>query len=133
MTRCVAGLLSPFGPPGIIVGQIASGQLSLCHDARILAEYDEFLRRRAFPYQPDEIVALLAQVRAGGELVSARPLDTSLPDADDEPFLEVAVSAMVEFLVTGNLEHFPADRCGNVQVVTLSEFLDVGFRGRISP
>ena len=126
----VSGLLSPFGPPGVIVGQIASGQLCVCHDARILAEYDDVLRRPAFPFQPQEIAALLAQLRAGGEFVAARPLSASLPDADDEPFLEVAVTAMAEFLVTGNLKHFPADRCGGMRVVTPAAFLETGFDER---
>jgi predicted nucleic acid-binding protein len=37
----VSGLLSPFGPPGVIVSLTAAGRLSLCYDARILAEYAE--------------------------------------------------------------------------------------------
>lgn len=52
---------------------------------------------------------LLAQVRAQGELVVPVPLSVRLPHADDEPFLEVAKVAMVEFLVTGNLRHFAVE------------------------
>ena len=57
-------------------------------------------------------------------------MGVSLPNADDEPFLQVAVTAMAEFLVTGNLNHFPADRRGCVQLVTPWEFLKTGFRER---
>ncbi len=39
----VAGLLSPFGPPGEIVRMIVAGSLSLCFDARILSEYSDVL------------------------------------------------------------------------------------------
>jgi len=124
----VSGLLSPFGPPGVIVGLIAAGRLRLCYDARMLAEYNEVLRRPAFPFADKEVTALMAQIRTGGELIAAEPLPVRLPDPDDEPFLEVAASAIVEFLVTGNLKHFPHERRQRVRVVSPREFLDVALR-----
>ena len=90
----VSGLLSPFGPPGVIAGLITAGRLCPCHDARILAEYNEVLRRSAFPFAEEEVAALMAQIQASGELVAAKPLPLRLPDPDDEPFLEVAAAAM---------------------------------------
>ena len=122
----VSGLLSPFKPPGI-VGLIAAGRLRLCYDMRIIAEYDDVLRRPAFPFEAAEAAALLAQVRAGGEVAAGEPLKIRLPHPDDEPFLEVALSAQAEFLVTGNLRHFPHDRCHGVRVVSPREFMDRAF------
>lgn len=69
----VSGLLSPFGPPGTIIGLIAAGRLSLCHDARILAEYAEVLRRPGFAFAEEDVSALLRQVEAGGELIFPMP------------------------------------------------------------
>ena len=120
----VSGLLSPFGPPGVIVGLIAAGRLSLCYDARILAEYREVLHRPAFPFSHVEIATLTAQIEAGGVLGAPVPLARRLPDTDDEPFLEVALATQARFLVTGNGDHFPPDsRCG-IQVVSPREFID---------
>jgi uncharacterized protein len=34
------------------------------------------------------------------------PLDVTLPDADDLPFLELAVAGRADALVTGNARHF---------------------------
>ena len=123
----VSGLLSPFNPPGVIVGLVAAGRLSLCYDLRIIAEYDEVLRRPAFPFEATEIAAFLAQVRAGGEVSAGEPLKARLHHPDDEPFLEVALSARAEFLVTGNPKHFPRDRCQGVQVVSPRQFMDRAF------
>ena len=120
----VSGLLSPFGPPGVIVRLVAAGRLNLCYDARIVAEYTEVLRRPTFPFNSDEIGALTAQIEAGGELISPVPLAAPLPDPDDEPFLEVAIAARAEFLVTGNGHHFPRDRRAGVRVVSPREFVD---------
>ncbi len=124
----VSGLLSPFGPPGVIVGLIAAGRLSLCYDSRILAEYNEVLGRPSFPFAEKDVAVLMAQIRTGGELATANPLSVRLPDPDDEPFLEVAASAMVEFLVTGNLKHFPRERRQGVRVVSPRELLESGLR-----
>ena len=120
----VSGLLSPFGPPGIIVRLIAAGRLNLCYDARIVTEYTEVLHRPAFPFSRDEVAALTAQIEAGGVLASPVPLAERLPDTDDEPFLEVAIAARAEFLVTGNGDHFPPDRRAGVRVVSPREFID---------
>ena len=107
-----------------IVRLIAAGRLNLCYDARIVTEYTEVLHRPAFPFSRDEVAALTAQIEAGGVLASPVPLAERLPDTDDEPFLEVAIAARAEFLVTGNGDHFPPDRRAGVRVVSPREFID---------
>jgi len=121
----VSGLLNPYGAPGRIVQMVAAGELQLCFDARILAEYRQVLRRPAFPFGPEEVDALLRQVHAAGEPVAARPLARALPDGDDEPMLEVAIGGDAEYLVTGNVRHFPAKCRGGIRVVSPVEFLAI--------
>ena len=120
----VSGLLTPFGAPGVIVSLIAGGRLVLCYDARILAEYRDVLRRPAFPFEEETITSFLAQIQMQGEMVVAVPLSIGLRDEDDEPFLEVAAAARVEFLVTGNLRHFPEGGWNGTRIVSPREFLD---------
>jgi putative PIN family toxin of toxin-antitoxin system len=119
----VAGLLSPFGPCADIVRMASSGELTLCLDARILSEYNEVLRRPKFAFEEDSVVALLDYLEYRGQTVAASPLSHSLPDPDDEPFLEVACSCGAEYLVTGNAAHFPAALCQGINVVSPAEFL----------
>jgi putative PIN family toxin of toxin-antitoxin system len=119
----VAGLLSPFGPPGEIVRMASSGELTLCLDARILTEYDEVLRRPRFGFDAGEVAVLLDFAEHRGHLVASVPLRDSLPDPDDEPFLEVALAGAAEHLVTGNLVHFPPPLRQGVAVVSPGEFL----------
>ncbi len=125
----VSGFLNPYGPPGSLVGFAASGELSLCYDARILAEYREVLLRPRFELDAHAVEDFLAQVEAEGEPVTAAPLPHRLPDRSDEPFLEAALSARAECLVTGNRQHFPARLCLGMRVLTPAEFLDA-FRRR---
>ena len=118
----VSGLLSPFGPCGRIVCMVSSGELTISLDARILAEYEEVLCRPKFKFEKGKIIDLLDHIQHRGLTVASSPLFQSLPDVDDEPFLEVAIAATV-CLITGNRVHFPSDLCQNVVVLSPSEFL----------
>jgi putative PIN family toxin of toxin-antitoxin system len=125
----VSGLWSPFGPPGEIVSLVAAGALPLLLDERILGEYREVLARRGFGFDLEMVESLLFQVEATGEFVVTQPLPERLPDPDDEAFLEVALAAHADFLVTGNLRHFPARLRQGVAVVSPRDFLEA-LRGR---
>lgn len=119
----VSGFLNPYGAPGKIVQMVSSGTLSLCYDARVFSEYKKVLHRSKFNFDPVEIVAFLEQVQANGRVIASGPLSVSLPDPYDEPFLEIAVSANVPYLVTGNIRHFPMKYRKEIQIVLPSEFL----------
>lgn len=125
----VAGLLSPFGPPGEIVRMLSSGELTLCFDARVLCEYSEVLGRAKFGFDQEKIAALLDGIEYRGQAVASSPLGDSLPDPDDEPFLEIACSGPAECLITGNGSHFPPPLCRGASVLSPSEFLAAYRRG----
>ena len=119
----VAGLLSPFGACGEIVRMISAGDLTLSFDARILSEYEEVLRRPRFGFEAEKVAAILDYIVYRGRAVAPSPLSHSLPDLDDEPFLEVTLASQAACLVTGNQKHFPAERCQGVKVFSPNEFL----------
>lgn len=120
----VSGLLSPFGPPGEIVRMVSSGTVILCLDARIRSEYEAVLARPRFGFDPDAVAALLDYVDFASETCASQPLASRLPDPDDEPFLEVALACSADFLVTGNVAHFPPESRSGVQVVSPAEFIE---------
>lgn len=119
----VAGLLTPFGVCSEIVRMISSGELTLSFDARILTEYSEVLRRQKFGFEEEKIAALLDYIVDQGHSVAPSPLIDSLPDADDEPFLEVALAGQSKCLVTGNQKHFSAALCQGARVFSPKDFL----------
>jgi putative PIN family toxin of toxin-antitoxin system len=119
----VAGLLSPFGACGKIMHMVSSGELTLSFDARILSEYNEVLRRPRFGFEEEKVAALLDYIMYRGLIVASSPLQQSLPDPDDEPFLEVALAGHAVCLVTGNIKHFPSERCQGVKILSPNDFL----------
>ena len=121
----VSGLLNPYGAPGQIARMAAMGEISLCFDARILGEYSDVLLRPRFGFRAEHVDALLEQIRVAGVSPATHALTSQLPDRDDEAFLEVAVAAAAEYLVTGNTRHFPVRlRCG-MEVVSPAEFVEI--------
>jgi uncharacterized protein len=118
-----AGLLSPFGPCGEIVRMVSSGELVLCIDARILSEYHDVLRRPRFRFEHDKVAALMDYIEYRSQAVASSSLSRSLPDPDDEPFLEIALSRDAECLITGNHAHYPPGLCKDARVLSPADFL----------
>lgn len=119
----VSGFLSPFSPSGEIVRMIASGELELCHDSRILSEYKEVLSRPKFSFDVNHINDLLIQIESCGFTAGALPLKKALPDKSDEPFLEVAITGKAHCLVTGNVKHYPIHLRQAMLILSPAEFL----------
>ena len=125
----VSGFLSPAGPPGRIVEWLRNGSAQAVVDDRIMAEYDEVLKRPQFGLPVSEVNLVLAAIRARSFWIEATiHLTRSLPDPDDAPFLECALAAGVP-LVTGNLRHFPKSATRDAMVITPGQFV-VRFRGQ---
>ena len=125
----VSGFISPEGPPGAILRLLETELLVPCLSEAILAEYRDVLSRPHLGIPRAAADLLLEDMRAVGLRVTPLPLPHRLPDPDDEPFLEAAIAAEADFLVTGNLRHFPARLRQGVAVVSPREFIEA-LRGR---
>lgn len=126
----VSGFLSPTGPPGRIVEWLRVGEVQAVVDDRILAEYAEVLARPVFHLSVADVEVVLARIRALAFRVEATAthLTPDLPDPDDAPFLECAMTASVP-LVTGNTRHYPRTATKGLTVLTPAQLV-ASRRGR---
>ena len=120
----VSGLLTPFGVCGDIVRLIVSGEITICVDGRIIFEYEEVLKRPRFHFSHHQVETFIAYIQSTAEQHSPPPLRHPLPDPDDAPFLEVAISAKADALVTGNTKHFPPLLRHDIPVLSPRTLLD---------
>jgi len=120
----IAGLLSPFGTPAQVLQLILAGRVGLCVDVRILTEYRDVLARPKFGFDADAVADLMEFIEQVAEIVAPTPWGLDLPDSADAMFLEVARAGQADYLVTGNLKHFPARKRREVRVVSPTQFLD---------
>ena len=119
----VSGLLCPSGAPGEIVRMLVSGVIELVYDARIIWEYEEVLKRPKFGIPEQLVRDIVVFVENFGHVTAGTPLKTRLPDIDDEPFLEAAIAGKADFLITGNIAHYPAPARQGISVVSPSDFI----------
>ena len=119
----VSALLNPYGHPAEVVRLLLTGHINIYYDQRILSEYEEVLYRPKFDFNKEHIDAFLNEIKFIGHPVLSTPLKESLPDQNDNMFLEVAVSGNVEYIITGNLNHFPIQLCQGVKVYSPADFV----------
>ena len=97
----------------------------------VLAEYEEVLRRPRFAIERDKLSNAIARIRSASLLVHPETRVTAALDPDDNIFLECAQAADADYLITGNIKHFPAT-WRKTQIVTPRQFLEAaGFQEKI--
>jgi len=122
----ISGVLNPHGAPGLILNAVLNKAVTLLLDDRILFEYREVLLRPKFRFPIDYIQSLLEFLEYESTYIIAGPSSALVPDSDDIPFYEVAISGRADYLVTGNDKHFPPEQL----IVSPREFVDV-LRGAV--
>lgn len=120
----VSGMINAYGAPGRIIDLIREGLVELVVDDRILAEYTEVLNRPKFHayFLASDVRDILVFLNHNTHYVVSTTHIVDIPDLDDAPFLEVALTAAVP-LITGNATHFPAHYRSRTSIYTPAEFI----------
>ena len=121
----ISGLFPNRTPPAIILELIIEGHLQVCYNASILSEYRGVSLRVKFNFNREHINLILNHIEKSGYLVPSYPINIILPDEDDIIFIETAIIGKADYLITGNIKHFPKKECKNIKVVTPAEFLKI--------
>lgn len=118
----VSACWKPGGLEAQVVNMATTGEAIACVSPAVLAEYRDVLSRPKLAAVNARTIELLAALELNAIVVErAIPVNTSIDD-DDNRFLECASAAGAEFLITGNLRHYPAT-CGTTRVVNARAFL----------
>ncbi len=116
----VSAFLSPSGAPTKAFDHVLNGNVTMCFDSNIMAEYREILNRPKFKFNPKHVEQVLDFIMQAGISIVPKPLNIDFIDEDDKIFYEVAVHVKGH-LVTGNEKHYPKE----LNVVTAAEFLEI--------
>lgn len=121
----VSAALTPLGSCGEVLRQLEASAFRVAYDVRIMAEYAEVLARPHFHQSPQDVAVFLGMIEGRGQRVTASRRALALPHEDDRAFVEVAMQAGADFLVTGNQRHYPAQQGQTYTVLGPKGFLDV--------
>ena len=120
----VSAFLNPRSNAARILRLIIQGDILIVLNESILAEYYEVLKRPKFELNIEAVQIVIEYIRSIGLNSPSLARSISLPDRDDEPFLEAALATQANALITGNIKHFPKKRCLGQKTMTPRDFLD---------
>ena len=123
----LSGMLSNFGPAAVILGLVLNRRLGLVLDERILDEYEEVMNRPRFGLGHRDLLTVLERLRRVAQVHAPQAMPggrRGFPDPDDVMFVEAALGARADWLVTRNLKHFPPARCGGVKIITPEQVVE---------
>jgi len=120
----ISALLQPQGfPAEVLVAALAGENVEMCVSADIYSEYEEVIRRPRFKRSEEEITDALRAIREQARWVKPLQKVRACSDPHDDVFLECAQAARAQFLITGNIKHFPSS-WADTRIVTAREFLE---------
>ena len=106
----ISGLLKPESNPALIMSLILrGGDCRLCVTENILSEYEEVSGRGKFKtLDRASVREFLSTLRSRALWVVPKvTIDDVAKDPDDKALLGCALESKADFLITGNLHHFP--------------------------
>jgi len=124
----VSALIKPDSTPELIVLMILNNQVTMYISNEVFQEYKQVLNRGKFEkyLNSKKIKSFLSRIKRCA--IKIRPkvtVDIIKDDPADNKFLECALEAEADFLITGNIKHFPPKKFHKTQIVTPSEFLSM--------
>ncbi len=121
----ISALLKPESHPALIMSLILNGNCTLCLTEKIFAEYEEVSARGKFKKLNQASVGefLTTLRRKALWVVPKVTVDGVTKDPDDNAFLECALESKADFLITGNIHHFPVKKFYHTSIVTPGEFV----------
>jgi putative PIN family toxin of toxin-antitoxin system len=103
----------------------AFSEYRVCYSDATLKELLETLKRPKFQHirKAERIEMTLQVLHSMGTLFIPKPCKIILPDPDDAIYLDLAITAYAESIITGNKKHFPEKLCEGIKILSPSEFL----------
>jgi putative PIN family toxin of toxin-antitoxin system len=117
----VSALLCPQSLPAKILGLVLNGTIGVVYDNNVLVEYIDVLSREKFKINRETIKVVLGFITNDGEYIISTPQNLKFADEDDKIFYELYKSGKVDFLITGNIKHFPKEK----NIITPREFIEI--------
>ena len=117
----VSALLIPVSLPAKILETVLKRQTTIVYDNRILVEYIDVLFREKFKINKEHINFVLDFIKKEGEFILADTINFPFTDEADKKFYEVYKFSTAQYLITGNIKHFPKEP----GIVTPRKFLEL--------
>ncbi len=120
----VSGQLRKNGIPAQVSDLSLARRFRCFVSESLLSEYQAVLLRPRFGFSAKDVAELLQAFRRIVTVVSPRKRVTAALDPGDNHVLECALEARADYVVTGNIRHFPA-QFQDIRIITPRQFLTI--------
>ena len=103
-TNCLLQILPSRSKYHIIWERILNGEISLCVNTEILEEYEEIIANKTTPLIARNIVEAIARLASTYFQTSYIHFRLIEVDADDNKFVDCAIAAGAEYIVSNTIE-----------------------------
>lgn len=122
----ISSFLNPKGTPRKVISLWKTGELIICLSAEILEEYIEVLIRMGLKDEPEtgELLELFRK-RINIDFVAIdQDIKLIASDPDDDKFIECAVNAGAEVIITGDRHLKDLKQYKGIDILSPAEFID---------
>ena len=120
----VSAMLNSSGTAADVLRLALNQHVQLCVSEAILEEYEGVLSRPKFRRPARVVAGMMKAIRATAEKVEPTETLTVSADEADNRFLECAKAAGADYIVTGNLQHFP-DALGRTRIISPRQLVEL--------
>lgn len=110
-----------------IFRKVSIGAVQIFLSNEIIAEFDKVLNYKKFKFTYEEKSSIMSYILDISNIVDIKERFDVVRDKDDNKFIDCAVNAHVDFLITGDSDLLVLKEFGGVKIVTPSEFLKIIF------
>jgi len=128
-TILVSGIVATMDPIALVINAVISGQVELVISPYILEELRRTLTSKQYfldRITEEEREKYLSSLDAVATLITPyREISGIVTDPNDDPIIDLAISARVEYLVTGDKRILAVGEYEGAKMLTAREFYDV--------
>ena len=117
----VPALLNANRTQAKILALLLTGKIKILYDNRIIFEYIDVLSRKNFGFDMETINDIINHIRTEGEFVNSEYMNIEFIDEADKIFYEVHKSGEAQYLLTGDIKHFPKED----SIISPESFLEI--------
>ena len=113
------------GKPRKVLNLAIEGKISLFFSEPMLEEIREILGGRKFRFTSPQLLAVERELEAISDTVYPdRRIKIVKDDPDDDVFIECALAADADYIVSGDKHLLDLKRYGNIKIVNAAEFIE---------
>ncbi|MBC8184811.1 putative toxin-antitoxin system toxin component, PIN family [candidate division KSB1 bacterium] len=121
----LSGLLNEFGAPAKLIKHFQNDEFLLVLSENILQEYQEVILEFNNDVLINQADDLFLTILNRAIFINPSEKHDVCRDKDDNKFIDCAIAANAEYIVTKNIKHFPIKKYKGIKIVKIKDFLTV--------